>query len=1445
MEASRPIESVTFKILPNSEEFAGSSATIDNARLSTNNNTGGTLFDSGMGVNNDSQTCATCMNKQMHCPKHFGTINLCDPIYNPSKFALGEIYRFLNVICWKCGSLRVDDPKTILRGYDAIPSSMKLAALSAAILGKTDTTKKSSINISHCDFLSPRVVYEKVNKAQFYAYFPDYPKTEVNKVAITPMVASEVFTKITRQTLKQLGKSAEYDPLDLIRRRVHVLPVHLRNTMPPIPGGRSTLDPITKVLVDIIRNSNDLQSIINSMPQIQLAQIMSTADSDKSRFTYEAQQAYLDKINSITNAVHAIIYGRAIWKKPNVATCDMSISAIVNGKTGIFRHEALSSRMHNRARGVIYNATNVMFDEVLIPVFFAIRLYILEVVTEQNFMNMRQLLINGKRVHPGCLEIIKSDGKKYLVEHINANTFDLELGDKVKRHIINGDYVMMNRQPSVLLSNLSLFRVRINPDPNAFAFGINIGICDLFNADFDGDQMTMLIFAQIGALVECKLLSEVKTRFISHQFSTPVFGMAQDSLALMAELTRDGITLTRSEAMSCMENIRGIYPMNKPVYTGRELVSLILPDFDYRGISSMGASPLAKWVGVSETEKNVVIENGNLISGVLDKKSIASTKTSLFHVVYAYHGIDTTMTLLYNIQQLAFSYGQISTFSTGPRDFFIVNPDAKEEIQNQIRALLIEAEDLIDAFQNGKLSAPPDKTVKQHFEDKMIALLKVQPYEILTKTLTISSALLLMIMYESRGSPDNMLNMCGTVGQTLVDGSRPLETFDYGRTDPFSHRCDQRPEVRGYVTNSYAEGLTPRQAFNNSRESRDKIIKKAFSVVTAGATSRLLVRSSESNVLSALFIVMRHQTVVQWSYGDCNLDAAHVAEYRIPSISMSDDALRKQFAIPDSSSAALKNTAAAEIKQLIADRDDYRALQLSIEMMMGQLNFTDRQKFPLNLEMFVTSAIKRQGGPHEQSAGQVLNHYAKVSEFINRLHRRIFSESLKDEAVPIHSRNAARYFEIYIRNHLCLRNLMQMDEATVDAVLMDILARYRHALEAPGAAVGIEMASAVSEPITQRALDSAHVIGDSRMTGYSMPSIRNFMAAVNTTALGLAAMWARLKPEIEHDAERAEIVAKRIQLIALRDFVTEVHLFYETFGQPVHPKYAAEAEIYTDFAKQGFMRKPANITNFCIRFVLNRQAMLVKGITMIDIVNALYRGLPSIYIIHTTENNMKFPLQLRIHLLPHRTLKSLHNVHLIRNTLMNCVIRGIRGIRHASAMPFKVTTIEPDGSVKLDEVYIIRTLGSNMIGLLAETDIVPESIETNSIVENEQILGLNRTRARIMQEWVKINGSLNRVHYILIADNMTSTGKLTPLNRAGVLMREFNNVLLNCGIGYPMAVMMKAATNNVKNDLYGLSSNLIMGQTVKLGTGYVNCGLMIDAVKEMSAETKGDYADMI
>lgn len=147
--------------------------------------------------------------------------------------------------------------------------------------------------------------------------------------------------------------------------------------------------------------------------------------------------------------------------------------------------DADSKRVDYSARSVITPDPRLKISELGVPEEIAMNLTIAEKVNRYNKEKLTKLVRNGYDHYPGAKSIKrKSDGQTFSLKVGDTTKIELEEGDIVNRHLMDGDKVLFNRQPSLHKMSMMCHTVRVLPYST---FRINPVVVTPYNADFDGD----------------------------------------------------------------------------------------------------------------------------------------------------------------------------------------------------------------------------------------------------------------------------------------------------------------------------------------------------------------------------------------------------------------------------------------------------------------------------------------------------------------------------------------------------------------------------------------------------------------------------------------------------------------------------------------------------------------------------------------------------------------------------------------------------------------------------------------------------------------------------------------------------------------------------------------------------------------------------------------------
>jgi DNA-directed RNA polymerase II subunit RPB1 len=213
------------------------------------------------------------------------------------------------------------------------------------------------------------------------------------------------------------------------------------------------------------------------------------------------------------------------------------ISSRLNTKNGRVRGNLMGKRVDFSARSVITGDPNLSITQLGVPMKIAKNITRPCVVNERNRKFLTKLLQNGPDNYPGANRLERLNGDQVSLRYVDLNSIVLEVGDKVHRHMMDGDYVLFNRQPSLHKMSMMCHEVKVMKKGDTFRF--NVGVTNPYNADFDGDEMNMHMPQSTSGRNELMYLPAVTQQMISPSKNSPIIGIFQDSLLGCIRFTRE------------------------------------------------------------------------------------------------------------------------------------------------------------------------------------------------------------------------------------------------------------------------------------------------------------------------------------------------------------------------------------------------------------------------------------------------------------------------------------------------------------------------------------------------------------------------------------------------------------------------------------------------------------------------------------------------------------------------------------------------------------------------------------------------------------------------------------------------------------------------------------------------------------------------------------------
>lgn len=969
--------------------------------------------------------------------------------------------------------------------------------------------------------------------------------------------------------------------------------------------------------------------------------------------------------------------------------------------------------------------------------------------------------------------------------------------------------------------------------------------------------MNVLVAQNIQSRIELEELSWLGNWMVSYQNHAPLFGCFQDSLIGSARLTKSNVEMNKWHSMMMFSNVitagdnQGQGENNKldfkqKNYTGREVVSKFLPPINYpKRKASSYLSQYAPYIKYEPDDIYIQINRGELISGSLDMSTVGQKVIgSIHHIINNEYGAKRALDTIFNFHQAVSRFFLYKGFTIGVKDINI-SEKATEEIKEKIAIMINSSREITEKLNKRQLIPPIGSTLKDFYEQQQMNVLTagddfVAPifndidYE--------TNALVQTVLTGSKGKKSNITAINGAIGTQTNGGERPRRNFSHGRTSPYFQRYDTEPVSLGYVSDSFREGLSPIVFPFVAWEARYGIISNALSTSVSGAQNRLSIKNLESILVDNLRRSAKNQNVVQIMYAESGIDPRKTEKVKFLTAVMSNQEMEENYhskiaLFPEYKNKQVQDILDSEFEQLMKDRQDYRDIFLKVEdNNPGQYVFENEQQMPINPFRIIEDVVYNYESVVENlSKAQtgfdpvvIIQQVRDLCENIGYTYYNNIQED-KKMIIPEYITQCITLLKILIRSYLNTSNLKKrgITNFHINIIITKIRTAFKNSLMGYGEAVGILAAQCISEPMTQYVLDSKHrTSGGGGTKTNTIERIKEILGAKSTDKMKNTSMTIMLKPEYETNKAKVQEIANYIEMMDLNRFTTVEQIFFEEYGKPVHKDYKHEVALIKEFEKYNVgINAPSNISKWCIRYELNREEMIINSMKLDTIITQLRIQHPDIYFIYTPENADHIVVRCYI---THTLIKSTSSLSEetqmmeILRKLSNTVIRGVDNIINTHVINVAKSRVNEDGSIETIKVFGIATQGTNLEEIYDNPYVDIYRTQTDSIIEFEEMFGVDAARNKIIAELHKTmnSGDVIRTHTTLFGDEMTYSGSVTSIQKTGLQKREASSIALRLSFQSPIQIIEAAAEAASTDIINGISAPLILGTSPILGTSY-------------------------
>lgn len=611
--------------------------------------------------------------------------------------------------------------------------------------------------------------------------------SEVDLEKESKLLKSTINTMKGQKKLKAMKKldvvesfiKSQNNPTWMVMDVIPVLPPELR-PMVPLDGGRYATSDLNDLYRRVINRNNRLKKLIElGAPDVIIR--------NEKRMLQE----------SVDNLIDNGKRGKAVQSSKQRDL--KSLTAMLGGKQGRFRLNLLGKRVDYSGRSVIVVGPELKMYQCGLPKEMALELF-------------KPFIINR------LVELNKSHNikaAKRMIDKEKPVVWDI-LAEVIKDHP-----VFLNRAPTLHRLSVQAFEPVL---VEGRAIKLHPAVCTAFNADFDGDQMSVHVPLSIDSRTEARTLMLASNNLLKLSDGSPIVGPSQDIVLGCAYMTmiRPGslgegnVYASKEEAIMAFQTnnlalqakiqVRLSVEEDGKTYTTREETSVGRILFNNAIPQCLG------YIDRSIPENKAKLEiNRNVVKKDLDDV-----------LKRAYHKLGTTATakLVDSIKETGYKYSTFAALTVNifdidePKEKAAIIADAEgKALENEklLRRGLITFDEKVRT--NADMWNKTKEVIKQSVVD---SLDEFNPYKI-------------MVVSKARGSIDNLVSVCGMVG---IKATASGEKIDVP------------------IKSSFRKGLSPIEYFMTARGARKGLTDTALKTADSGYLTRRLVDIAQDVVVT-------------------------------------------------------------------------------------------------------------------------------------------------------------------------------------------------------------------------------------------------------------------------------------------------------------------------------------------------------------------------------------------------------------------------------------------------------------------------------------------------------------------------------------------------------------------------------------------------------------------
>jgi DNA-directed RNA polymerase beta' subunit len=362
-----------------------------------------------------------------------------------------------------------------------------------------------------------------------------------------------------------------------------------------------------------------------------------------------------------------------------------------------------------------------------------------------------------------------------------------------------------------------------------------------------------------------------------------------------------------------------------------------------------------------------------------------------------------------------------------------------------------------------------------------------------------------------------------------------------------------------------------------------------------------------------------------------------------------------------------------------------------------------------------------------------------------------------------------------------------------------------------------------------------------------------------------------LKEEDETQKEKAQSIMYMLEHTRLEEVVKSIEICFDPDDlnslidedKNTISQFKEFENMVAECIESGLSNFENEKSKWIIRMEIDTEIMLEKNITMDDInftLNNCYEN--QISCVYSDYNSDKLIFRIRMNEVKNassrggqnktkvKSLDQSDHIYILKNfqdqLLKNVVLRGIKHIDKVILRKIKDNIFEKNGIYKKEDIWVLDTVGTNMMDILALDYIDSSRTFSNDIQETFYVLGIEAARQTILNELVEViayDGTyINYHNYSVLCDRMTYTSKMISIFRHGINNDNIGPIA-KASFEETPEMFLKAARHGELDNMRGISANVMCGQEGFFGTSAFQVVLDIEELKKMEETSQYKFVN--